>query len=86
MRGRELVGWNIRRLRVARGISQERLAYDTGIDRSYLGGVERGGENPTVDVLDRIAAVLKCPLAELFREPEIGSERPAPLRPGRRPG
>ena len=37
---------------MTKGISQERLAFDSGIDRSYLGGIEREAENPTVDLLD----------------------------------
>jgi transcriptional regulator with XRE-family HTH domain len=84
MHGRALVGWNLRRLRVARDVSQERLAFDSGVDRSYLGGLERGEENPTVDVLERLAETLMVKLAELFEEPEPGSEPPPPLRPGRR--
>jgi len=70
MRGRELVGRNVRRLRVAQGISQERLAFDAGVDRSYLGGMERGEANPTVDVLDRLAHTLGVALADLFAEIE----------------
>lgn len=66
MDGRTLVGLNIRRLRVERGISQERLAFDSGVDRSYLGGLERGEHNPTVDVLDRLATTLAVPLNALF--------------------
>jgi transcriptional regulator with XRE-family HTH domain len=57
MDGRKLVGLNVRRLRVTKGISQERLAFDSGVDRSYLGGMERGEENPTVDVLERLAKI-----------------------------
>lgn len=68
MRGRELVGRNVRRIRVAQGVSQERLAFDSGVDRSYLGGLERGEENPTVDVLDRLAMTLAVPLREFFTE------------------
>ena len=68
MRGRELVGRNVRRIRVGRNISQERLAFDSGVDRSYLGGLERGEENPTVDVLDRLASTLAVPLQEFFIE------------------
>ncbi len=83
MNGRTLVGFNVRRLRVARGISQERLAYDANVDRSYLGGVERGEENPTVDVLERVATVLAVPLKELFSEvdPKASTEG---LKPGRK--
>jgi transcriptional regulator with XRE-family HTH domain len=68
MNGRSLIARNVRRIRVAKGISQERLAFDSGIDRSYLGGIEREAENPTVDLLDRLAGTLGVPLAELFAE------------------
>jgi len=66
MRGRQLVGKNVRRIRVDQGISQERLAYDAGVDRSYLGGIERGEENPTVDVLERLANRLDVAISDLF--------------------
>ena len=84
MRGRSLVGSNIRRIRVAQGVSQERLAYDAGVDRSYLGGMERGEENPTVDVLDRVASTLAVPLQELFVE-NPSAIAPSTLPPGRKP-
>jgi transcriptional regulator with XRE-family HTH domain len=85
MKGRELVAWNLRRIRVAHGLSQERLAYDAGVDRSYVGGLERREENPTVDVLDRLAATLSVPIAELFKQPRGNARAPKPLRSGRRP-
>lgn len=85
MDGRALVAWNLRRIRVERDISQERLAYDAGVDRSYLGGLERREENPTVDILDRLAATLSVPIAEFFVVPAEGSEPPKPLRQGRKP-
>jgi transcriptional regulator with XRE-family HTH domain len=85
MRARDLVAWNLRRIRVARGLSQERLAYDAGVDRSYVGGLERRVENPTVDVLDRLAATLSVPIAEFFKLPRKNASPPKPLRSGRRP-
>jgi transcriptional regulator with XRE-family HTH domain len=85
MDGRALVAWNLRRIRVERGLSQERLAYDAGVDRSYVGGLERREENPTVDILDRLAATLSVPLSELFVIPAEGSSPPKPLRKGRKP-
>jgi transcriptional regulator with XRE-family HTH domain len=85
MRGRELVGINIRRLRVERDISQERLAFDSGVDRSYLGGVERCEENPTIDILDRLAATLSVPLSSLFAEEMGDANRSAGLKRGRKP-
>lgn len=84
MRGRELVGINVRRLRVERDISQERLAFDSGVDRSYLGGVERGEENPTIDILDRIAATLSVHVSELVEELPSDAKPPAGLKPGRK--
>ena len=85
MNGRALVAWTLRRLRVAHGISQERLAADAGVDRAYLGGLERQDENPTVDLLDRIAAVLTVNLADLFEQPRPGEKPPKPLKRGRKP-
>jgi transcriptional regulator with XRE-family HTH domain len=84
MNGRALVAWNLRRLRVKRGLSQERLAYDSEIDRSYVGGLERRAENPTVDVLDRLAATLDVPLSEFFKKPRSGAVPPKPLQSGRK--
>ena len=81
---RALVAWNVRRIRVKRGISQERLAFDTGIDRSYMGGLERSTENPTVDLLERIVRTLDVPLAELFVVPSKGSPSPRNLPRGRK--
>jgi transcriptional regulator with XRE-family HTH domain len=82
MDGRALVAWNLRRFRVRRGISQEHLAYDAGVDRSYMGGLERQEENPTVDVLGRLAKTLQVSVFELFKEPRKGSAPPKPLRSG----
>src|SRR6266851_3495078 len=66
MNARELVAWNVRRLRVLRGISSETLAADASVDRSYMSRVERGVANPTIDVLERIVGVLEVEIAELF--------------------
>lgn len=84
MQGRFLVGRNIRRIRVAQRVSQERLAYDSGVDRSYLGGMERGEKNPTVDVLERVAVTLAVPLQAFFAEVPTSGEPPS-LPPGRKP-
>ncbi len=84
MNGRALVAWNLRRLRAKRGVSQERLAFDADVDRSYVGGLERQVGNPTVDVLDRLAATLEVPLSEFFKKPRSGASPPKPLRRGRK--
>jgi len=58
MRLEAIIGGNIRRLRKAAKLSQEELAAEAKIDMRYLGGIERGQENPTVAVVGRIAKVL----------------------------
>jgi transcriptional regulator with XRE-family HTH domain len=58
MTGRALAAQNITRIRIKEGISQEKLAADAGVDRSRLSGLERQVENPTVNLLDRVAAAL----------------------------
>ncbi|WFU62523.1 helix-turn-helix domain-containing protein [Bradyrhizobium brasilense] len=85
MNARALVAWNVRRIRVDRGIPQEQLAYDAGIDRSYMGRIEQQKENPTIDLLDRVAATLGIHLSELFAEPPKGARPPKPMSRGRKP-
>ncbi|TAK47209.1 MAG: XRE family transcriptional regulator [Xanthobacteraceae bacterium] len=84
MKARALVAWNLRRIRVERDISQERLAFDAGVDRAYTGGIERQTHNPTVDVLERLAKVLNVSIGELFVQPPRGAPKPQVLRPGRK--
>jgi transcriptional regulator with XRE-family HTH domain len=84
MKARALVAWNLRRIRVKRGISQERLAYDADVDRAYVGGLERQTENPTIDLLDRLTKTLGVPIAELFVVPARGAPSPNPLPKGRK--
>jgi transcriptional regulator with XRE-family HTH domain len=84
MIGRQRVAWNIRRLRVGVGLSQEALAADADVDRSYVGRLERAVENPTVGLLDRLASVLGADISELFRLPKFSETRPKPLQSGRK--
>src|SRR6266702_5326318 len=85
MKARALVAWNLRRIRVKRGLSQERLAFDAEVDRSYVGGLERQEENPTVDILDRLATTLPSPLRNFSFNRRKDPKAPKPLRGGRRP-
>jgi len=62
---RRKVGLNVRRLREASGRSQEEFAFDAGMHRTYVSGIERGVRNPTITVLDKLAQALRVPLAEL---------------------
>jgi transcriptional regulator with XRE-family HTH domain len=83
MEGRKRVAWNLRRLRVERGLSQEALAVDAEVDRSYVGRLERAIENPTILILERLASTLNTDISELFRLPRSGESFPKPLRSGR---
>ncbi|MBI2254733.1 MAG: helix-turn-helix transcriptional regulator [Proteobacteria bacterium] len=65
---RRRVGLNTRKFREERDLSQEELAFESGIHRTYISGVERGVRNPTVTVLQRIAKALKVPVAALLDE------------------
>ncbi|GGB60580.1 hypothetical protein GCM10011505_46620 [Tistrella bauzanensis] len=69
MTAAERVARNIRRYRVRQGLSQEALAVDAAIDRTYVSRLERQAENPTVAVLDRLARALGCDIRDLFDDP-----------------
>ncbi len=81
---RQTIGWNLRRLRVAKGLSQEKLALESNIDRSYVGRVERGKENVTVATLEAFARVLAVNVAALFEEINPTENKPSSLRSGRK--
>ena len=78
------VARNIRRLRVARGVSQEALAVDAGIDRTYVSRLERALENPSVAVLEKLARALSTEIVEFLKVPKRGEAPPQPLKGGRR--
>ena len=59
-------GQTVRQLRKARGFSQETFAQYWGLDRSYLGGVERGERNITLANIERIIAALHMKPSEFF--------------------
>jgi transcriptional regulator with XRE-family HTH domain len=84
MKGRALLAWNLRALRTAKSLSQERLAIDAGVDRAWVSELEREQGNTSVDLLDRLAEALDVPVAALLAEPEPDADKPQPLRSGRR--
>jgi transcriptional regulator with XRE-family HTH domain len=47
-------------------MSQEQLAHEAGLDRSYVGGVERGARNVSLDNIHRLAKALRVPPRDLF--------------------
>ena len=54
-------------MRIAKGLTQEDLAHESDIDRSYIGGVERGERNLSFDKLCEIAHALGCDVAALTK-------------------
>lgn len=60
------LGVAIRKTRVKLGLSQEALAIDSGLDRSYMGGVERGEHNISVINIQKIADALGLKVSKLF--------------------
>lgn len=62
----QLLGQNVRRLRIEQGLSQEELAFRAGMKRSYLSDLERGTRNPSVRALGRLAEALKVEAGELL--------------------
>lgn len=85
MNGRARIAWNLRQFRTAKGVSQERLAAEADVDRTYVGMLEREETSASVDILDRLAAALGIDVGLLFVEPAEGAAPPKPLPAGRRP-
>lgn len=65
------LGEAIRRLRLSKDISQEKLALMAEVDRSYVGRIERGDNNVAMLTLVRIAKALNVTLAKLMREADL---------------
>lgn len=61
------LGLQIRSLRANKGLSQDTLALACGLDRTYVGGIERGERNPSLVNLYKIANALEVSMCELFR-------------------
>lgn len=65
---RKLVGSNVRRLRIARGMTQEHYAERSGFSQQYISDLERGRRNPTVVSLFELAQALNVTPTELISE------------------
>lgn len=63
---RQIVGLNVKRVRVARGLTQEQLAERSGFSQQYLSDLERGRRNPTVVSLWELAQALETTPTELI--------------------
>lgn len=60
-------GERLKELRAKNDLTQEDLAYKVGVDRSYMGFLERGEKNPTLEKLNLIAKAFKISLSDLFK-------------------
>jgi len=74
-RSPQRLGRRVRALRKRRGLTQEGLAVRSGVSAKFLGEIERGIANPSLDVLDRLARALNLPTWELLRFEASGEER-----------
>lgn len=63
----EAFGEKIRKLRIERGLSQEKLASLSGLHRTYVGAIERGERNVSFRNIEKLAKTLKINLEDLFR-------------------
>jgi transcriptional regulator with XRE-family HTH domain len=63
---------NLRRIRHEKAMSQDDLAYEAGISRSYLSQLEKGAFYASLKILGKLADVLKIEPAELLRRPKKG--------------
>jgi transcriptional regulator with XRE-family HTH domain len=80
---REVFARNLRRVRHERGLSQEALAHDAGIDRTYISALERGVYGATIDMIGKLAHVLRVEPGTLLERPasalgQRGKKNPNP--------
>lgn len=69
---RRILAENIRRLRAEREFSQEELAFEAGLHRTFIAHVERGVRNISIDNIERLATALRVPVFVMLKE--YGSE------------
>jgi len=66
---RQVFAANLRRLRHAKGLSQEGLAHEAGVNRTYMSRLEKGGSYVGLEIIGKLAKVLKVEPAEFLRFP-----------------
>lgn len=71
---RDLFAANLRRLRHARGLSQEALALEAGVGRSYMSRIEKGAYYASLRIIERLAATLRVEPAEFLKAPKRRSK------------
>ena len=74
---REILAVNLRKLRRARGLSQEELAHRAEIDRTYISSLERSVYAAGIDVVERLARALDVEVADLLTRPTPSKKKPS---------
>jgi len=72
---RQVFAGNLRRLRHARGLSQEALAHEADVNRTYMSKLEKGASYPGLEIIGKLATVLKVEPAELLKLPSTRGAR-----------
>lgn len=67
---KQLIGVRIKELRSKRGLTQEQLSEMMGINPKYISSIERGKENPTLDIFIKLAETLEVSIGALFHQLE----------------
>ena len=67
-KARQIFAVNLRKERLKKKLSQEALADLAGLHRTYVGAVERGERNISIDNMERLALALGCELTELLKD------------------
>jgi transcriptional regulator with XRE-family HTH domain len=78
---KEVVAINLRRLRHAKGMTQEELAERAGLSGRYIGGIERADVSASVTVLGRVAEALEVEATELVRSTRSKGRTKGPTEP-----
>ena len=71
--GRELLALNLIQIRAERGLSQEALSLEIGVDRTLVAHIERQARNASLDTIDKLARGLGLPISRLFELPNSRS-------------
>ena len=74
---REVFARNLRKARNAKGLSQEALAHEAEVDRTYISALERGRYSATIDMVDKLAMVLDIEASALLELPAKARPRKA---------
>lgn len=66
MKIQEKFGLVIRKLRQQKGLSQENLAFEANIDRTYISDIEKGDRKISIEIIEKLANALQTPISEIF--------------------